>query len=185
MSDNPRSKQPERRTALVVRELTRYKVDIAAFSETQFSEQGQLEVGTGKTFFWNGRQKAERRNAGVAFAIRNDIVGRLPCLPKGINDRLMGLRMPLRGYKFATIISAYAPPMTSSDAAKDKFYEDLHALLATVPKADKLIGRLRPRQPPVPTPISGLLDCVMTPGSGGGGGESAVAAAQGYYHLKL
>ncbi|VDM06047.1 unnamed protein product [Schistocephalus solidus] len=28
---------------------------------------------------------------------------------------------------------------TSSDAAKDKFYEDLHALLATVPKEDKLI----------------------------------------------
>ncbi|VDL85194.1 unnamed protein product [Schistocephalus solidus] len=24
-------------------------------------------------------------------------------------------------------------------------------------------GRLRPRQPPVPTPISGLLDCVMRP----------------------
>ncbi|VDL99880.1 unnamed protein product, partial [Schistocephalus solidus] len=32
---------------------------------------------------------------------------------------------------------------------------------------------------------SGLLDSVFTPGSGGGGGESAVAAAQGYYHLKL
>ncbi|VDL91675.1 unnamed protein product [Schistocephalus solidus] len=29
--------------------------------------------------------------------------------------------------------------MTSSDAAKDKFYEDLHALLAAVPKADNLI----------------------------------------------
>ncbi|VDL85393.1 unnamed protein product [Schistocephalus solidus] len=29
--------------------------------------------------------------------------------------------------------------MTSSDAAKDKFYENLHALLATVPKDDKLI----------------------------------------------
>ncbi|VDL99906.1 unnamed protein product [Schistocephalus solidus] len=28
--------------------------------------------------------------------------------------------------------------MTSSDAAKDKFYADLHALLATVPKVDKL-----------------------------------------------
>uniref|UniRef100_A0A183SZ38 Endo/exonuclease/phosphatase domain-containing protein n=1 Tax=Schistocephalus solidus TaxID=70667 RepID=A0A183SZ38_SCHSO len=47
--------------------------------------------------------------------------------------------LPLRGEKFATIISAYAPPMTSSDAVKDKFYEDLHSLLATVPKADKLI----------------------------------------------
>nr|VZI44075.1 unnamed protein product [Spirometra erinaceieuropaei] len=41
--DNPRSNRPERRTALVARELARYKVDIAALSETRFSEQGQLE----------------------------------------------------------------------------------------------------------------------------------------------
>nr|VZI50870.1 unnamed protein product [Spirometra erinaceieuropaei] len=81
--------------------------------------------------------RAERRDAGVAFAIRNDIVGRLPCLPQGINDRLMSLRLPLRqGGKFATIISAYAPTMTNPDAVRDKFYEDLHALLATVSKAD-------------------------------------------------
>nr|VZI51958.1 unnamed protein product [Spirometra erinaceieuropaei] len=139
--DNPRSNRPERRTALVARELARYKVDIAALSEIRFSEQGQLEeVGAGYTSFWSGRPKAERRDAGVAFAIRTDIVGRLPCLPQGINDRLMSLRLPLRrGGKFATIISAYAPPMTSPDAVKDKFYEDLHALLATVSKADKLI----------------------------------------------
>nr|VZI41683.1 unnamed protein product [Spirometra erinaceieuropaei] len=140
--DNPKSNQPDRRTALVARELARYKVDIAALSETRFSEQGQLEeVGAGYTFFWSGRPKAERRDAGVAFAIRTDIVGRLPCLPQGINDRLMRLRLPLRrGGKFATIISAYAPTMTSPDAAaRDKFYEDLHALLATVSKADKLI----------------------------------------------
>nr|VZI48223.1 unnamed protein product [Spirometra erinaceieuropaei] len=44
------------------------------------------------------------------------------------------------GGKFATIISAYARPMSSPDAAaRDKFYEDLHALLAIVSKADKLI----------------------------------------------
>nr|VZI31795.1 unnamed protein product [Spirometra erinaceieuropaei] len=41
--DNPRSNRPERRTALVARELARYKVDIAALSETRFSELGQLE----------------------------------------------------------------------------------------------------------------------------------------------
>nr|VZH99574.1 unnamed protein product [Spirometra erinaceieuropaei] len=141
--DNPRSNRPERRTALVARELARYKVDIAALSETRFSEQGQLEdVGAGYTFFWSGRPRAERRDAGVAFAIQNDIVGRLPCLPQSINDRLMSLRLPLRGGdKFATIISAYAPTMTKPDAVRDKFYEDLHALLATVSKADKLIVR--------------------------------------------
>nr|VZI43833.1 unnamed protein product [Spirometra erinaceieuropaei] len=140
--DNPRSNRPERRTALVARELARYKVDIAALSETRFSEQGQREeVGAGYTFFWSGRPSAERRDVGVAFAIRNDIVGRLLCLPQGINDRLMSLRLPLRrgGGKFATIISAYAPTMTNPDAVRDKFYEDLHALLATVSKADKLI----------------------------------------------
>ncbi|BHF60747.1 hypothetical protein SprV_0100371300 [Sparganum proliferum] len=128
--DNPRSNRPGRRTVLVVRELARYKVEIAALGETRFSEQGRLEeVGAGFIFIWSGRPRAERRDAGVAFAIRNDIVEQLPCLPQGINDRLVSLRLPLRGGKFANIISVYAPPMTSPDAARDKFYEDLHALL--------------------------------------------------------
>ncbi|VDL91980.1 unnamed protein product [Schistocephalus solidus] len=181
--DNPRSNRPERRTALVARELARYKVDIAALSETRFSEQGQLEeVGAGHAFFWSGRQKAERRDAGVAFAIRKGIVGRLPCLPQGINDRLMSLRLPLRGYKFATIISAYAPPMTSSDATKDKFYEDLHSswrlrdkqdVLVTkaIPDADgwtnhrfvisKMRLRLRPRRRPQGKRPQGKLNTVL------------------------
>nr|VZI24608.1 unnamed protein product [Spirometra erinaceieuropaei] len=138
--DNPRSNRPERRTALDARELARYKVDIAALSQTRFSEQGQLEeVGAGYTFFWSGRPRAERQDAGVVFVIRNEIVGRLPCLSQGINDRLMSLRLSLWGGKFATIISAYAPTITNPDAVRDKFYENLHALLVTVPKADKLI----------------------------------------------
>ncbi|BHF85190.1 hypothetical protein SprV_1002835300 [Sparganum proliferum] len=123
--DNPRRNRPERRTALEARELARYKVDIAALSETRFSEQGQLEeVGAGYTFFWSGRPMTESRDAGVAFAIRNDIVGRLPCLPQGINDRLMSIRLPLlrRGGKFATIISAYAPPLTSPSTARQPSY---------------------------------------------------------------
>ncbi|VDL92748.1 unnamed protein product [Schistocephalus solidus] len=55
-----------------------------------FSEQGQLEeVDSGYTLFWSGRSMAVRHDAGVAFAVWNDIVGRLPCLPQGIHDRLM------------------------------------------------------------------------------------------------
>nr|VZI43747.1 unnamed protein product [Spirometra erinaceieuropaei] len=139
--DYPRRNRPERRTALVARALARYKVDIAALSETRFSEEGQLEeVGAGYTFFWSGQPRPERRDEGVAFAIRNDIVGRLLSLPQGTNDRLMSLRLPLRGGgEFATIISAYAPPIAGPGAIRDKFYEDLHALLATVSKANKLI----------------------------------------------
>nr|VZI42332.1 unnamed protein product [Spirometra erinaceieuropaei] len=45
------------------------------------------------------------------------------------------------GSNFADIIiiSAYAPPMTGPDEEEAKFYEDLHGLLASVPKTDKLI----------------------------------------------
>ncbi|VDL98210.1 unnamed protein product [Schistocephalus solidus] len=54
------SNRPDRRTALVARELLRYKVDIAALRGTRFSEQGQMEVvGAGYTFVWSGRPKAE------------------------------------------------------------------------------------------------------------------------------
>nr|VZI52595.1 unnamed protein product [Spirometra erinaceieuropaei] len=124
----------------VARKLARYMVDIAALSEIRFSQQGQLEeVGAGYTFFWSGRPKAERRDACFAFTIRNDIVGRRPCLPQCIDDRLMSLRLPLQSDQFAIILSVYAPPMTSPDAARGKFYENLHALLTTVSKADKLI----------------------------------------------
>ncbi|BHF78361.1 hypothetical protein SprV_0602147400 [Sparganum proliferum] len=82
--------------------------------------------------------KAGRRDAGIAFAIRKDFVGQLPCLPQGINDRPMNLRLHLRGSNFATIPNAHTPPKTGSDEAKAKFHEDLRALLTSQLKADKL-----------------------------------------------
>ncbi|BHF85664.1 hypothetical protein SprV_1002883600 [Sparganum proliferum] len=132
--DNPGDTRPERKTALIAREQARYKVDIIALKETRFSEQGQLEeVGAGYTFFWSGRPRTERRDAGVAFTIRNDIVGRLPCLPQGINHRLMSLRSPLWGGEITTHASIYAPPMSSPTETRNKFYAELHALLASEP----------------------------------------------------
>nr|VZI22625.1 unnamed protein product [Spirometra erinaceieuropaei] len=89
-SRNPRINRPERRTALVACELALYKVDFATPSESRFSKQGQLdEVGAGYTLFWSGRPKAERRDAGVAFAIQNDNVGPLPCLLSSSSPPLM------------------------------------------------------------------------------------------------
>ena len=66
LMDSSSSDRPERRTALV----GRYKVEIAALSETRRAEEGLLkEVGAGYTFFWSGCKKEERREAGVGFAI--------------------------------------------------------------------------------------------------------------------
>ena len=124
--DNAGSDRPQRRTALVGRELGRYDIQIAALSETRFADVGEIkEVGAGYTFFWSGRKSEERREAGVGFAIKTELVGKLSGLPKGINDRLMTLRLPLSGNKHTTIVSAYAPTMTNPDEVKDKFYDDL------------------------------------------------------------
>ena len=140
LMDNAQANRPERRTALVGLELARYKVDIAALSETRLAEEGQLkEAGAGYTFFWSGRAIEDRREAGVGFAIRNELVTKLSSLPRGINDRLMTLKLSLSGGKQATIISAYAPTMTNSDDIKEKFYEDLHSLVTSVPASEKLI----------------------------------------------
>jgi len=138
--DNPSAERPERRTALVARELARYNIDIAALSETRLANEGQLtEAGGGYTFFWSGRSTDERRESGVGFAIKNHLVPKLASLPKGINDRLMSMQIHLHDGKRATLISAYAPTMTNPEDVKDRFYEDLDTLLSSVSNTDKLI----------------------------------------------
>ena len=64
---------------------------------------------------------------------------KLDDLPEGLNDRLIKLKLPLGKKRTATLISAYAPTMTKPDDVKDKFYEELEALISTVLQSDKLI----------------------------------------------
>ena len=85
------------------------------------------------------QKKEERREAGVGFAIKSHLVSNLSGVPKGINDRLMTLRLPLSGKRHATIVSAYAPTMTNPDEVKDKFYDDLDSVISAATWIDKLI----------------------------------------------
>ena len=108
-------------------------------SETRLAEEGLLkEVGAGYTFFWSGCKKEEQHEAGVEFAIKSHLVSKLSGLPKGINDHLMTLRLPLSGKRHATIVSGYAPTMTNPDEVKDKFY-NLDSVISAAPRTDKLI----------------------------------------------
>ena len=70
------------------RELGRYGIQIALLSETWFADVGEIkQVGAGYTF-WSGGKSEEMREAGVGFAIKTELVGKLSGLSKGINDRL-------------------------------------------------------------------------------------------------
>ncbi|BHF60300.1 hypothetical protein SprV_0100326400 [Sparganum proliferum] len=94
--------------------------------QTRSSEQGQLEEG--KAIRHGGRLCYPERHRGTT------------TLSAAGHQRLTDEPAPVsRGSNFATIISAYAPPTTSSDDAKSEFYEDLHVHMASVPKVDKSI----------------------------------------------
>ncbi|VDM06198.1 unnamed protein product [Schistocephalus solidus] len=120
--DNPRSNWPERRTALVARQQPRYKVDIAALSETRFSEQGQLEyVGAGYAFLCSGRPKVTRhccclchpeRHLGIAAlfatAIFDAAIDRLPRVDTS-NDRDLPPSIPETMWSVEQICSGKVP----------------------------------------------------------------------------
>ena len=78
--DREVANRPERRTALVAMELAKYNIDIAALCETRFSESGSLN-DLDYSFFWSGKPKGERREAGVGFAIKKDMVSALTEMP--------------------------------------------------------------------------------------------------------
>jgi len=81
----------------------------------------------------------EDRIHGVGLAIKTSLLKQLPDLPVGISERLMKIRLPLSKDRHATVISAYAPTLTSTAETIEQFYSDLSAVLHSVPAHDKLI----------------------------------------------
>ena len=140
LMDSATSDRPERRTAIIARELRRCQIDIAALSETRRAEEGHLkEEKGGYTFFWKGKAADELRIHGVGFAIRSQLISHLSELPVGISERLMTLRLVLANNQMATVVSAYAPTLVSDEETKETFYACLDETLSKIPKEDKII----------------------------------------------
>ncbi len=51
----------------------------------------------------------------------------------------MTLRVPLASRRYVTLVSAYAPTLTSDDGIKDEFYDLLDRTLRAVPRTDKIV----------------------------------------------
>ena len=72
-----------------------------------------------KCFRNEGKTPDERREAGVGFVrVRTSLVKNLESLPKGISDRLMVMRLPLKGKTQLTLTSVYAPTMSYTQEQK-------------------------------------------------------------------
>ena len=90
-------------------------------------------------FFWIGKSDREPREAGVGFAVKSTHIRYKDTLLKGINERVMVIRIRLSGDRHATIISAYEPTMTYPDEEKGRLYENLKAIIRKTARHDKLI----------------------------------------------
>ena len=120
---NEKSERPERRRAFIAPELKQHNVDITALQETGLPDEGQLTGdGGGYTFFWKGKQLAERRIHWVGFAIKTELVRKLDHLQVGVNERLMTLQLNLCNNQRATLKTAYAPILLADQHEKELFY---------------------------------------------------------------
>ena len=96
------------------------------------------EVGAGYTFFCLGHPQGHPRQAGVGFAIRTSLIPRLEQRPQGLSPGLLTMKLKLKHEPSATLISAYAPTMTSDDATKEVFYTHLDTVLRSVPFEERI-----------------------------------------------
>ncbi len=127
-------------TAIIARELRRYRIDLAALSETRLADEGQLKEEKGVyTFFWKGKAADEPRIHGVGIAIRNQLIIHLYEFPVGISERLMTIHLVLANNQIATVVSTYAPTLDSEEEVKETFYACLVETLSRIPKEDKII----------------------------------------------
>ena len=132
-----RDNRPERRTALIARELQLFGIEIEALQETRFEAQGQLQEED-YTFFWVGKTVGTRE-AGVTFAVHNTIAKRLTSLPTAVSPRLMSKRVPIEKGRYLTLVNVYAPTMTYSVEKKEIFYQELTHIVLKFLREDKLL----------------------------------------------
>ena len=139
MLDRQNADRPERRSAIISLELSKYNIDIAALSEVRFSGTGHIREEAGYSIYWSGKAADERSESGVALAIRTELVSKLIEEPKAVSDRMMTLRVPLSDDRWCTVIAVYAPTMTNSLENINQFYHELNKTLRSVPAPDKII----------------------------------------------
>ena len=124
-----------RKTAIIDRELSKLKVDIAALQETRLPASGSLKEKD-YTFFWQGLEPEERRLYGVGFAVRNTLLSSMEPPSQG-TARILSLRLSTPSGP-ANIFSVYAPTLCATAEAKDAFYEELEAKIREIPQKEDL-----------------------------------------------
>ena len=135
ISENLQDVSDSRKTAVINNELMRLNVDIATLQETRLADSGALKEKD-YTFYWQGKGSGEHREYGVGFAVRNSLLSMIEPGSNG-SERLLTLRLNTTAGP-VTLVSVYAPTMSATSDTKDEFYENLAAIISSVPNNEQL-----------------------------------------------
>ena len=136
LSENIQDISDTRKTAVINDELRRLSVDIAALQETRLADSGTLKEKD-YTFYWQGKTSDEHREHGVGFAVKNSLLSMIEPGSNG-SERLLTLRLNTTDGPI-TLVSVYAPTLSSTPDAKDEFYEKLASTIGNIPSHEQLV----------------------------------------------
>ena len=118
------------KAAVINNELCRLWMDIVTLQETRLSSPGMLREKD-HTFYWQEKSSNEWRKHRVGFAIKTSLLDSI-IPPADGTERILKLQLQTSA-RPVSLISAYARTMTSSSEAKDRFYDELSAVMSDVP----------------------------------------------------
>ena len=112
-------------TCLLSSELKRLDIGIAALSEVQRPECGEIMVG-GYTYYWSGRSDGYHAQL-VTVAVSNKLTPMIIEVTP-INKRMIRLRIR-HSLGVVSLVSVYAPTEVSDLTVKDAFYGTLESVV--------------------------------------------------------
>ena len=130
LTDDLRKVSDFPKTAIINNELKRLNVDIAALQETRLREQGSI-TEEDFTFFWSGKGEKDKREHGVGFAVSNKLLQMVEPGERG-TERIYTMKLQTQE-GVVNLISAYSPTLCATDDSKDRFYDELHSLIRSLP----------------------------------------------------
>jgi exonuclease III len=121
----------------VLKEISRYNVDIMGLQEIKWPGSGNLK-SRNMTVFFSGKNNGKHEN-GIDFIIKTSL-SKLVKKFEPINDRIR--YTVLTGRIFDTvIINCYASTGTADCELKDQFYDDLDRILENIPRESISTGQ--------------------------------------------